>query len=43
VFDGLTSWAVTNSDPANLMLLVLIYWRIDRRLDDLRQKVEDNH
>lgn len=35
------NWAVSNSDPANLMLLGVVWWRLDRRLRSLRRYVED--
>lgn len=29
-------WFVTKSDPANLVLVTVIYWRLDRRLREIR-------
>jgi len=35
----LASWAISNSDPANLLLLAVVYIRLSRNDDDLQAKV----
>jgi hypothetical protein len=35
-------YAIQNSDPANLALLALIWWRLDRRLREVRSMVESS-
>jgi len=36
----IASWAISNSDPANLLLLAVIYIKLSRNHDDLQAKVE---
>jgi len=36
----LASWAISNSDPANLLLLAVVYIRLSRNDDDLQAKVD---
>lgn len=32
-------WAISNSDPANLVLLGVIWYRLDRRIKEVRDLV----
>jgi hypothetical protein len=34
------SWAVSNSDPANLILLAVVYFKLSRNHSDLADKVD---
>ena len=36
----IASWALSNSDPANLLLLAVVYIKLSRNHDDLQAKVE---
>jgi len=36
----IASWAISNSDPANLLLLAVVYIKLSRNHDDLQAKVE---
>lgn len=39
VASDLASWAIANSDPANLLLLTVIWRRLDRRMESLRREL----
>lgn len=34
-------WFVAQADPANLVLVAVVWWRLDRRLREVRTLVED--
>jgi hypothetical protein len=34
------SWAISNSDPANLLLLGVVYYRLSKNHSDLADKVD---
>lgn len=34
-------WLIANSDPANIGLLAVMWWRIDRRLKRLSRQQEE--
>jgi len=36
----IASWAISNSDPANLLLLAVVYIKLSRNHDDLQAKVD---
>lgn len=36
----IASWALSNSDPANLLLLAVVYIRLSRNDSDLQSKVD---
>ena len=36
----IASWAISNSDPANLLLLAVVYIKLSRNHDDLQAKIE---
>lgn len=36
----IASWALSNSDPANLLLLAVVYIRLSRNDSDLQTKVD---
>jgi len=35
-----TSWAISNSDPANLLLLAVVYMKLSRNHDGLQEEVQ---
>jgi len=35
-----TSWAISNSDPANLLLLAVVYMKLSRNHDALQKEVQ---
>jgi len=35
-----TSWAISNSDPANLLLLAVVYMKLSRNHDTLQSEVQ---
>jgi len=35
-----TSWAISNSDPANLLLLAVVYIQLSRNHDGLQEEVQ---
>jgi hypothetical protein len=39
--DELLAWAISNSDPANLVALAVIYHRLNRRLSAVRETVQE--
>jgi hypothetical protein len=43
MLDPVISWAIANSDPANLALLSIVWWRLDRRLRRLSERQEELH
>jgi hypothetical protein len=36
----IASWALSNSDPANLLLLAVVYIKLSRTTDSLQSKVD---
>jgi len=36
MLDPIWSWVVGAADPANLVLVGVVWWRLDRRMRDLR-------
>lgn len=36
----LASWAVSNADPANMLLAVVVYWRLVESHDDLKAEIQ---
>jgi hypothetical protein len=34
-----TSWAISNSDPANLLLLAVVYMKLSKNHDSLQEEV----
>jgi hypothetical protein len=34
------SWAVSNADPANMVLAAVVYWRLVESHDDLKAEIQ---
>jgi hypothetical protein len=36
----LASWALSNADPANMLLAAVVYWRLVESHDDLKAEIQ---
>jgi hypothetical protein len=36
----LASWAISNADPANMLLAAVVYWRLVESHDDLKTEIQ---
>jgi len=40
IMSAVASWAVSNADPANMVLAAVVYWRLVESHDDLKAEIQ---
>jgi hypothetical protein len=40
IASAVASWAVSNADPANMVLAAVVYWRLVESHDDLKAEIQ---
>lgn len=40
IASAVASWAVSNADPANMVLVAVVYWRLVESHDDLKAEIQ---